>query len=142
MDPVGHQILPVAQGGVEIDQFGTRKFRHADYCLTCLVAPLPCAGAETVVLCAEWGEVGYDHSDFGVGLSQGVDQGHVVPFELVAIFRPVSRVCVINPEMDYRYVATEFHRLTEFGLVEIGPVAAAQQCSARTSEVAHFIVLA
>ena len=70
-----------------------------------------------------------------------VDEREVIPHELVLEVRPVARVRIVDPQMDHDDVPGELHRLAELLLLEIRPVAVAQERRARLPEVPDLVAV-
>ena len=65
---------------------------------------------------------GDDEAGLGIDTPQTVNQGEVIPHELILEMRPVARVRIIDTPLDNDDIPGEIHRLPELLLLEIRPV--------------------
>ena len=84
---------------------------------------------------------GNQEPGLGIDAPETVDEREVIPHELVLEMRPVARVRVVDSQMDHDDVTGELHRLAELLLLEIRPMAMAQERRARLAEVSHLVLV-
>ena len=82
-----------------------------------------------------------DDAHFRIGLSQRIHECHIVAHKLISEVGPISRISVVDAEMDHGNISLKLQRLTKFRLLEIGAMAVSQKSGTRFAKVTHEIIL-
>lgn len=83
----------------------------------------------------------YPYFGFGVGHTEGVNQGMVVGHEVVAMLRPVAWVGIVEAKVDYHHVGFEGQGVFELGQLHVGVMPFVEQRGATVPKVAHIVAV-
>ena len=85
---------------------------------------------------------GNEYSCFGVGCSERLDEMQVILYKKVAVIRPVSRVCIVDSEMNNHNIGSKINRLLVFRLLHVGAVTFVEQGGTRFTEISYLVFFA
>ena len=122
MDGVREHPGVTVQRLIKVDQFRSGRMGHGLDGFLDLSMPDLGARDEPGMGAADGRHPGDDEAGLGIDTPQTVDQGEVIPHELILEMRPVARVRIIDTQMDHHDIPGEIHRLPELLLLEIRPV--------------------
>ena len=142
MDRVREHPRIMVQRLVKVDEFGPGSFGHRLNGLLDLPVPGFRARNEAGVVAADGCHPRDQEPRLGIDAPETVDKREVIPHEFVLEVRPVARVRIVDPQMNHDDVSGELHRLAELFLLEIRPVAVAQERRARLAEVPDLVAVA
>ena len=80
-----------------------------------------------------------DNAYSWISPSKGVYKSQLIPGEVVPVIRPVARIGIVYSNMDYGDIRAVIHRVEEFLLLHIWPVATEQKGGAGLAESPEFI---
>ena len=142
MDGIRQQVRIRIEGCMKIDEFcPTHPSHHLDGFLY-LIVPLLGARNESGMAVGYRRHASQDKAYLRIGRTQRVHQRQIVLYKFISIVRPVSRVGIVDAQVDDGDVALEGHRLLILFLLHIRTVAVVQQGGTRFSEVAYQIFVA
>ena len=82
---------------------------------------------------------GYQYPDGRIRFAQRVGQSEIVTYELIPVIRPVTRICVVETEVDDGNVAGKFQGILEFRLIHIRPVTFSQKRRSWATKITDFV---
>ena len=142
MDAIAQPVGMRNEGLVEINEFYALRCGDAVYSPRDFSTPKFSARVETWMIVSNWRKAREDNPHFGIGLSQRVHECHIVPHKLIAEIAPISRIGVVDAEVNHGNISLKLHRISKLRLLEIGAMSVSQESGTRFAEVAHDIILA
>ena len=139
MDGIRQQVRIWIERRMEIDEFRSAySCHHLDGFLYFIVPQLGTRN-EAGMPMGYRRHASQDKAYLGIGRTQRVHQRQIILYKFVSIVRPVSRVGIVDAQVDDCDIALEGHRLPILLLLHIRTVPVVQQGGARLSEVAYQV---
>ena len=126
----------------EINQLSSADSSYGFNGLLNFAVPVAGARFKAGMTVGDGSHPGNEDSCFGVGCSERLDEMQVILYKKVAVIRPVSRVCIVDSEMNHHDVGSKSDGLLVFRLLHIGPVTLVEQGGSRFAEISYRVFIA